>query len=692
MGAEDSPHHRPRDVTTGDQRTAPAAVRKRARELRALIEHHRQRYYENDAPEISDADYDALERDLQQLERQHPELRSDDSPTQRVGGKPGKEFEEYAHHVPMLSLDNAYDESEFLEFDARLKRALDREQIEYFAELKIDGLSLALHYRDGELERAVTRGDGTRGEVVTHAVSQIRSVPRRLRRSVPFLEVRAEIYMPRDEFVRLNSLREEEGQAPFANPRNAAAGTIRLLDAKQRAGRRLDAFMYQLATVENKVPTTQAAAMEFLASLGLPVNEHVQVCENAAAAVDYWKHWVNARHDLPYETDGVVIKANALELQRDAGATAKAPRWAIAVKFPQQQARTRVLDIEIQVGRTGALTPVARLEPVSLDGSTVSSASLHNKEEVERKDVRVGDLVIVQKAGGIIPQVVVVLPEGRRQGAQRFRMPQACPSCGSPVFRSEDEVILRCTGVSCPAQRAESLSHFSSRGAMNIEGLGDSLIAQLLDRELVKNFADLYQLNHETLAGLKRMGAQSATNLLDFLERSRSNPLHHLIYALGIRHVGGGTARILAQRFGSLLALGQATLEELTALRDIGPVVAASVRAFFDNAENVQILQRLSAAGVDPVQETDEANSEDLLLAGKTFVLTGTLPSLSRQQARQRIEALGGKVTGSVSKKTDYLVAGNEPGSKLDKALELAVTVLESEEFLQLLSTEADTD
>ncbi len=677
-------------MTTGDKRAATAAARKKARELRALIEHHRRRYYEDDAPDISDADYDALERELRLLEQQHPELGDSDSPTQRVGGRPGVEFEEFVHHVPMLSLDNAYDGDEFLEFDARLKRALDRERIEYLAELKIDGLSLALHYRDGELERAVTRGDGTRGEVVTHAVNEIRSVPRKLRRSVPFLEARCEVFMPLDEFVRLNRVREEEGQPLFANPRNAAAGTIRLLDAKLRAGRRLEAIMYQLATMEGDAPATQAASMEFLTSLGLPVNEHMAVCEDAAAAVDYWKHWVDARHDLSYDTDGVVIKANALELQRDAGATAKAPRWAIAIKFPQEQARTRVLDIEVQVGRTGALTPVARLEPVQLAGSTVSSASLHNEEEVERKDVRVGDLVKVEKAGGVIPKVVAVLPEGRRRGARRFRMPKKCPSCASPVFRAEGEVILRCTGMSCPAQLAESLSHFASRGAMDIEGLGESLIAQLLARDLVRNFADLYHLDQETLAGLERMGDRSAANLLAFIERSRSNSLDHLIYALGIRHVGGRTARILAQRFGSMAALGGSTLEVLTGLRDIGPVVAASVRAFFDNEENLQILERLRAAGVDPVQETRTADSGDLPLEGKTFVLTGALPSLSREQARRRIEARGGVVTGSVSKKTDYLVAGADPGSKLDKARKLGVTVLESDAFLELLSSEAD--
>lgn len=679
-------------MTTGDKRPATAAARNRALELRALIEHHRRRYYEDDAPEISDADYDALERELRQLEQQHPELGGSDSPTQRVGGRPGTEFEEFVHRVPMLSLDNAYDEDEFLEFDARLKRALDRERIEYLAELKIDGLSLALHYRDGELERAVTRGDGTRGEVVTHAVNEIQSVPRKLRRSVPFLEVRCEVFMPLDEFVRLNRAREEGGQPLFANPRNAAAGTIRLLDAKLRAGRKLEAVMYQLAAMEGDAPATQAATMEFLDSLGLPVNEHVAVCEDAAAAVDYWKHWVDARHDLPYEADGVVIKANALELQRDAGATAKAPRWAIALKFPQEQARTRVLDIEVQVGRTGALTPVARLEPVQLAGSTVSSASLHNEEEVERKDVRVGDLVKVEKAGGVIPKVVEVLRSGRRRGARRFRMPKKCPSCGSPVFRAEGEVILRCTGMSCPAQMAESLSHFASRGAMNIEGLGEALIAQLLARDLVRNFADLYHLDHETLAGLERMGDRSAANLLAFIERSRSNSLDHLIYALGIRHVGGGTARILALRFGSMAALGQATLEVLTGLRDIGPVVAASVCAFFENAENLQILERLRAAGVDPVQETRTSDSGDLPLEGKTFVLTGALPSLSREQARQRIEARGGKVTGSVSKKTDYLVAGADPGSKLDKARELGVTVLDNDAFLELLSSEADAN
>jgi DNA ligase (NAD+) len=668
----------------------PAAQRRRAAELRALIEYHRKRYYEDDAPEISDADYDALERELRELERRYPQLASADSPTQRVGGRPGTEFEEFAHRVPMLSLDNAYNQEEFLEFDARLKRTLDREQVEYLAELKIDGLSLALHYRDGRLERAVTRGDGTRGEVVTHAVGEIASLPAELKRPVPFLEVRGEVYMPLEEFVRLNGVREEEGQPPFANPRNAAAGTIRLLDRQLRAGRRLEAFLYQLAALEGEpAPATQAESMELVESLGLPVNEHAAVCADASAAADYWNQWVERRHELPYDTDGVVIKANSLELQRDAGATAKAPRWAIAVKFPQEQKRTRVLDIEVQVGRTGALTPVAKLEPVQLAGTTVSSASLHNEEEVERKDVRVGDLVKVEKAGGIIPQVVAVVAEERPKGARRFRMPQECPSCGSPAFRAEEEVILRCTGMSCPAKLAESLRHFASRGAMNIEGLGESLVTQLLARDLVHDFADLYRLDQDTLSGLERMGEKSAANLLEFIARTRDNPLHRLIYALGIRHVGAGTARTLARHFGSLEALGQATEEQLTEVRDIGPVVAASLCAFFDNPENLAVLDRLRAAGVAPRQEV-QAASGHRPLEGKTFVLTGALPSLSRAEARERIESLGGKVTGSVSKKTSYVVVGTDPGSKLNKARELDVTVLENDAFLELLSSTAD--
>ena len=668
---------------------APASARRRARELRRLIEHHRRKYYEEDRPEITDADYDALEHELQALEKRHPDLASADSPTGRVGGRPSEALQAFTHRQPMLSLDNAYTEEEFLEFDARLKRHLDVESVEYAAELKIDGLSIAVHYRDGALERAVTRGDGRRGEVVTDNVRTIRSVPRRLKRDVVFLEARGEVYLPLAEFVRLNRMREEAGQSVFANPRNAAAGTIRLLDANLAAERRLKAVFYGVAEVEGEMPSTQKEALAFLRSLGLPVSRESRICKDAGAAIVYWRKWTEGRHRLPFEVDGVVVKANSLRIQRAAAATAKAPRWAVALKFPQEQARTRVLGIDVQVGRTGALTPVARLEPVRIAGTTVSSASLHNEEEIARKDVRVGDLVVLEKAGGIIPQVVHVVAEERPEGTEPFRLPEHCPSCGSQAFRAGDEIVWRCTNSACPAQLQESLGHFASRGAMEIDGLGEALIAQLTENGLVREFADLYALEASGLSSLERMGEKSAANLVAEIHRSRSKPLHRLIYALGIRHVGARTARTLASHFRSLAELAAADTEGLTELRDIGPVVTESLRAFFANPENRRALDQLRGAGVDPASEAPAAGPEGSPLKGKTFVLTGAMERLTREEARERVEALGGRVTGSVSRKTDYVVAGADPGSKLEKAKKLGLEVLDESAFLRLLAEPA---
>jgi len=592
----------------------------------------------------------------------------------------------------MLSLENAFSEEELLEFDARLKRLLDVEAVEYLGELKVDGLSIAVHYRDGVLERGVTRGDGTRGEVVTSNIRTIRTIPERLRRPLPFLEARGEVYIPLEEFVRINEAREEAGEPVFANPRNAAAGAIRLLDPRLTAERRLDAVFYQIAEVDGAAPASQAEATRLLKSLGLPVSPEARVCPDADAAVAYWKEWVAKRHELPYDADGVVVKANSFAVQTSAGATAKAPRWAVALKFPQERARTRVQEIEIQIGRTGALTPVARLEPVRIAGTTVSSASLHNEEEVARKDVRAGDLVVVEKAGGIIPQVVEVVREKRPRGARPFRMPKSCPSCGSPAFRGEEEVILRCTGVSCPARLQESLRHFASRGAMEIEGLGEALIAQLTGQGLVRDFADLFHLDAETLAGLERMGAKSAANLVEQIDRSRTNPLSRLIHALGIRHVGARTARTLAEQYPDLDALADADAEELTGLRDVGPAVAESLSAFFGNPANRKLVGKLTKAGVRPVAEVRAGGDRPTPLAGKTFVLTGTLSSLSRDEAKARLEELGAKVTGSVSRKTDYVVAGSDPGGKLSKARELNVPQLDEAGLRALLDGKTPQD
>lgn len=664
----------------------PAAAVARAAELRGAIEHHRRRYYDDAAPEISDASYDALERELHEIEERHPALATPDSPTRRVGGRPAAGLEEFSHRTPMLSLENAYDAADLLEFDARLKRHLDVEAVEYYAELKIDGLSIALHYEDGKLVRAVTRGDGVRGEIVTDNLRTLPSVPARLRRPWKFLEVRGEVYLSRAEFLRLNQRREENGEAVFANPRNVAAGTIRLLDPAQAAERSLEAIFYQIAEANPPGPETQAEAVALLAELGLPVSPHARVCPGAETAVGYWEEWIAKQHELPYDTDGVVVKANRFRVQRAAGSTAKAPRWAVAVKFPQVQARTRVVAIEVQVGRTGALTPVAKLEPVALAGTTVSSASLHNEEEVARKDVRVGDLVVLEKAGGIIPQIVEVVTGERPPGTTPFALPDRCPACGSPVFRQEGEVAVRCTGLRCPAKLHEALRHFASRRALDIEGLGDALVAQLIAQGRVRDAADLYSLDAATLAGLERMGAKSAANVVAQIDRSRTHPLHRLIHALGIRHVGERTARLLAARFGDLGALGAASLEELTAVRDIGPAVAASIRAFFDNADNREVVARLRAAGVDPRGTPATVAAGEQPLAGKTFVLTGTLATYSRDAAREAIEALGAKVSGTVSKKTSFVVAGADPGSKLDKARELGVPILDEDGLREMLN------
>ena len=675
----------------GDAAPPPEAAA-RAGELRRAIEHHRRRYYDDASPEISDASYDALERELRELEDRYPALASADSPTRRVGGRPAAGLEEYPHRTPMLSLENAYDAEELLEFDARLKRHLDVESVEYYAELKIDGLSIALHYEDGALVRAVTRGDGVRGEIVTHNIRTLPSVPARLRRPLKFLEARGEVYLSRAEFVRLNQRREESGEPVLANPRNAAAGTIRLLDPAQAAERPLEAIFYQIAEADPAPPDTQAEAVALLADLGLPVSPHAELCPDAEAAVGFWQRWIEKQHELPYDADGVVVKANRLRVQRAAGSTAKAPRWAVAVKFPQVQARSRVLAIEVQVGRTGTLTPVAKLEPVALAGTTVSSASLHNEEEVARKDVRVGDLVVLEKAGGIIPQIVEVVAGERPPGAQPFKLPDTCPACGSPVFRQEGEVAVRCTGLRCPAKLHEALRHFASRRALDIEGLGDALVAQLIAQGRVRDAADLYSLDAATLAGLERMGAKSAANVVAQIARSRTHPLHRVIHALGIRHVGERTAHLLAARFADLEALGAAGLDELTAVRDIGPAVAASIRAFFDNPDNRDVVARLRAAGVDPRGEPAEAAGGEAPLAGKTFVLTGTLHALSRDAARAAIEALGGKVSGTVSRKTSFVVAGADPGSKLDKARELGVPILDEEAFRELLAARPAAD
>ena len=666
---------------------APA---ERATELRIAIARHRKLYYVDDKPEIADSEYDALERELAAIEAAHPEVITADSPSLRVGGEPSDEFVSVAHRTPLLSLDNALSPEELTAWGERLERAVGGGVKAFVVEPKIDGLSIALWYRDGLLERAITRGNGTVGEDITPNVRTIRSVPLRLSRTLPFVEARGEIYMPKRSFQTLNERRAEAGEAPFANPRNAASGSVRLLDPKVTASRRLDGFFYVLAAIEGEEPPkTHTEGLARLRDLGLrvnPLNVRTGSLEETLAAVESIRE---RREELEYAIDGAVVKVDDLETQRRAGATSKFPRWAIAYKYAPEQATTRVRAIVVQVGRTGALTPVAELEPVQLAGTTVSRATLHNEDEVARKDVRVGDTVVIEKAGEIIPQVVAVIGEARPSDSVPFVMPRTCPACGSEAVREEGEVASRCTGAACPAKRREALLHFASRPGMDIQGLGEALVDQLLSKDLVRDVAGLYDLREETLADLERMGKKSAANVVGEIEASKSRPLHRLLFALGIRHVGERAAKVLASSVGSLDAIDGAPLEQLEAIPDIGPKTAASVKTFWAQPTNRDLLARLAAAGVRTEAAPEEARPAppaDSPWLDKVVVLTGTLPGMSREEAKARIESLGGRVSGSVSAKTDMVVAGEDAGSKLDRARKLGVRVVDPEEFARLLA------
>ncbi len=672
----------------------PAEVARRARQLREEIERHNYAYYVLDAPTIPDAEWDALFRELQALEARYPALATPDSPTQRIGGAPRADLPEVRHALPMLSLNNALTEEEAIAFDQRVREALAKAglldgEVEYACELKFDGLAINLRYEDGVLVQAATRGDGTVGEDVTPNVKTIHAVPLALRATRPpaVVEARGEVLMFRRDFERLNERQRARGEKEFANPRNAAAGSLRQLDPKVTRDRRLHFFTYGLGELRGTdEPPTHRAALDWLESLGLPVNEERAVVRGAAGLLGFYHEALRKRPELPYDIDGVVYKVNSYALQRALGYVSRAPRFAIAHKFPAQEALTCVLDIEVQVGRTGALTPVARLAPVQVGGVTVTSATLHNEDEIRRKDVRVGDTVIVRRAGDVIPEIVAVVAERRPPHARPFNMPPKCPVCGSAVERPADEAIARCTGgLYCPAQRKQALRHFASRRALDIEGLGEKLIDQLVDAGLVRTPADLFRLDLETLAQLDRMGVKSAANLLAALDKARNTTLERFIYALGIRHVGESTARDLARHFGSLEALMAADEAALLEVPDVGPVVAASIARFFAEPHNRQVIAQLRAAGVRWGAGAPAARAAAGPLAGRTFVLTGTLPNWTREQARERIEAAGGKVATSVSKKTDYVVAGAEPGSKLEKAQALGVTVIDEGGLRRLL-------
>ena len=684
--------------------------------LRALIRHHEERYYLHDDPEISDAEFDALMRELREIESAHPDLVTADSPTQRVSGRPAEGFDTAEHLRPMLSLDNAYDDGELEAFDERVRKGLGTDgPIDYVAELKIDGLSIAVTYTDGTFARGVTRGDGTLGEDVSGNVRTIQAIPLRLRKAAAGrLEVRGEIYFPRAAFDRLNEEREQGGEPLFANPRNAAAGTLRNLDPALVARRGLRAFFYDAVRVEDAdgrdgLPPTHAELMEALAAWGLPVEKHWARCKGMAAVKAFCASWADTRQQLPFDIDGIVIKVDRREERQRLGFTSKFPRWAVAYKFPAQQATTTLLRIDVQVGRTGAVTPLAVLEPVFLAGSTIQYATLHNEEEIRRKDIRPGDEVLLEKGGDVIPKIVKPILARRPEGLPPFEMPTRCPECGSVLERPEDEVVWRCPNPSCPARLRRSLEHFAGRRAMGIDGLGEALVDKLVGLGLVADFADLYHLTVDTLADLRfeaqprksqadgaaarvltprRFGEKSATTLVNQIDASRRNEVWRLIFGLGIRHVGERGAQALADAFGTMDAIAAAGVEQLQAVPDIGPVVAASIRRFFDAPQTRHLLQRLAAAGLNMGSPVPEGRGPKPL-EGRTIVLTGGLSTMTRDEATERLTALGAKVSGSVSRKTALVIAGADAGSKLDKARELGVPVGDEETLGALLADPA---
>ena len=671
--------------------SAAKSAAARARELRTQIEHHNYRYHVLDDPEVSDAEYDRLMRELKALEAQYPDLVTPDSPTQRVGATPVSELQEVVHSRPMLSLDNGFEDEDIVAFDRRVRERLENvEQVEYSAEPKLDGLAISFRYESGRLVQAATRGDGLRGEDVTHNVRTIKAVPTVLRGTPPkLLEVRGEVFMLIAGFKAMNQRALERGERTFVNPRNAAAGSIRQLDPRTAADKPFDVFFYGIGETDGwKLPAKHSEALEQLREWGLKISPLLKIVQGAEGCLQYYRDIGAKRASLPYEIDGVVYKVNRFVQQRDLGFVARAPRWAIAHKFPAHEENTIVRGVEFQVGRTGALTPVARMDPVFVGGVTVSNATLHNMDEVRRKDVRIGDTVVIRRAGDVIPEVVKVILERRPKDAREVELPSKCPVCGSAVEREEGEAVARCTGgLYCPAQRKEALRHFASRHALDIDGLGTKLIDQLVEGGVVNNPADLYELTAERLAELDRMGEKSAENLVKALEQSKQKAtLPRFLYALGIRDVGEATAAALANHFGSIKELQGATEEQIQEVPDVGPVVAAHVYKFFQEKHNRDVLAALSKH-IQLKAQARKAASGEGPLAGKTFVLTGSLDSMSRDQASERIVELGGKVAGSVSKKTSYVVAGAEAGSKLAKAQELGVVVLDEKAFLELLNS-----
>ena len=662
-------------------------VRKRILELRKEIRSHDRKYYVENNPVISDYEYDKLMEELKRLESEHPEYVTPDSPTQRVSGQPVEGFRSVKHKVPMLSLDNTYSSKELLDFDKRVKKFLGGESPDYAVELKIDGLGVALVYENGVLVRGATRGDGSTGDDITSNIRTIKSIPLKLditneTKPLANCEVRGEVYMTRKGFESLNQERAKKGKPLFANPRNAAAGSLRQLDPRIVSKRNLEIFLYNLSYTKEGGYKTHTQCLDAMKKAGLKVNPNIKKFSSIQDMIKYCNSWENKKEELDYETDGMVIKVNSLEQQKRLGSTIKNPRWAVAYKFPPKRVTTKIIDIKVQVGRTGALTPVAILEPVKLSGSTISRATLHNEDEIKRKDIRIGDTVFIEKAGEVIPEVIKPVKEKRTGKEKIFSMPKKCPVCNSDVVRPEAEAVSRCIGLSCPAQIKNLLHHFASRHAMNIDGLGPAVIDQLVDKNIVKNISDLYTLNIEILTNLERLGEKSAENLLDEIEESKKNEFSRLLFGLGIRHVGRHIAKLLSENFSSINEIMNAKKEEIEKIEGIGGIVAESIVLFFKDEKNREIIEKLGKNGLNMESKIEKLN----VLSGKRFVFTGTLKKYSRAEAESIVEKLGGNFTSSVSRNVDYVVAGKEHGSKYEKAKKLGVTIISEEEFNKLVT------
>ena len=665
-------------------------IKKKIEELREKIRYHNYRYYVLNDPVISDAEYDQLMKELIELEKKYPQYITASSPTQRVGIEPVSEFSTVRHITPMFSLSNAFSDEELIAFDQRIKKLVPQQKIDYVVEMKIDGLAIALVYENGIFIRGATRGDGITGEEITSNLRTIKTIPLKLfGEDIPSrIEVYGEVYMKRSDFEKLNEERMKNEESLFANPRNASAGSVRQLDPRITAQRPLDTFIYRATFPEGNKFKNHIEVLNYLKKIGFKINPHIKLCQDIKESINYSQEWIEKKEDLDYEIDGMVIKVNSLSLREEMGSTTRSPRWAIAYKFPAQQTTTKVRDIIVQVGRTGALTPVAILDPVKISGSVVQRATLHNEDEIKRKDVRIGDTVLIQKAGEVIPEVVKVILEKRTGQEKEFVFPSECPVCGSKVFRPEGEVVSRCNSLTCPAQIKERIRHFASRDAMDIEGLGPAIIDQLVEKGLIRDISDLYFLKRDDLISLERMAEKSADNLLDAIEKSKKKSLVNLIYGLGIRYVGVHTSEVITRYYPTLDKFKKASLEELIEINEIGPKIAESIVLFFREKENLAIIERLRSAGLNFGQEEEKGRKEKRtqILAGKQFVLTGTLREFTRTQAKEIISKLGGRVTGSVSKKTDYVVAGEDPGSKYQKAQKIGVPIINEEEFKKIIA------